>query len=45
MVVRGYAHHVTQRGKRRQPTFFCDADYDLYIDLMAHWSAQWKVWA
>ena len=24
-------HHVTQRGNRRQPTFFCDADYVAYL--------------
>ncbi|NNC23956.1 transposase [Salinisphaera sp. USBA-960] len=28
-------HHVTQRGNRRQPVFFCDDDYDVYLDLMA----------
>ncbi len=28
-------HHVTQRGNRRQPTFFCDDDYAAYIELMA----------
>jgi putative transposase len=26
-------HHVTQRGNRRQPTFFCDADYVAYLQL------------
>jgi len=27
-------HHVTQRGNRRQPTFFSSADYETYIELM-----------
>ncbi|MEK0082105.1 transposase [Geminicoccaceae bacterium SYSU G07066] len=31
----GVPHHVTQRGNRRQPTFFGDADYRLYRDLLA----------
>ena len=26
IVVPGYPHHVTQRGNRRQETFFCDDD-------------------
>jgi putative transposase len=30
-------HHVTQRGNRRQETFFCDDDYEAYIELMAEW--------
>jgi putative transposase len=34
-VVPGLQHHVTQRGNRRQRTFFRDEDYLLYIDLMA----------
>jgi putative transposase len=28
---------VTQRGNRRQQTFFSDADYQAYMDLMRHW--------
>ena len=35
LVVPGYPHHVTQRGNRRQPVFFGDGDYQLYIDLLA----------
>ena len=40
-------HHVTQRGNRRQETFFCDDDYQAYLDLMAHWCGEHKVqvWA
>jgi putative transposase len=33
-VVAAYPHHVTQRGNRRQPTFFSDDDYKAYADLM-----------
>ena len=32
IVVPGYPHHVTQRGNRRQKTFFCDDDYRYYIE-------------
>jgi len=35
VVVPGFPHHVTQRGSRRQKTFFCDDDYHAYIDLIA----------
>jgi putative transposase len=35
VVVPGYPHHVTQRGSRRQPTFFCESDYQLYLNVMA----------
>jgi putative transposase len=34
LVVPGVPHHVTQRGNRRQATFFCDADYALYLSLL-----------
>jgi putative transposase len=30
-------HHVTQRGNRRQPTFFHEDDYAAYLELMAEW--------
>jgi REP-associated tyrosine transposase len=33
-VVPGMPHHVTQRGNRRHRTFFCDADYRLYLRLL-----------
>ena len=32
----GIPHHVTQRGNRRLPTFFSDADYRLYLRLLRH---------
>jgi len=28
-------HHVTQRGNRRQPTFFAEEDYAAYLELMS----------
>ena len=34
LVVPGYAHHVTQRGIRRQQTFFDESDYRSYIELI-----------
>lgn len=34
IVVPGIPYHVTQRGNRRQQTFFCDEDYELYRDLI-----------
>ncbi|HUT93697.1 MAG TPA: transposase [Thermoguttaceae bacterium] len=47
VVVPGMPHHVTQRGNRRQQTFFCDDDYQAYLDLMAQWCGEHKVevWA
>jgi putative transposase len=43
----GLPHHVTQRGNGRQQTFFRDADYRLYRDLLAeHCSAaDVEVWS
>jgi putative transposase len=35
LVVPGYPHHVTQRGNRRQKTFFRADDYRAYLDLLA----------
>ncbi len=35
VVAAGVAHHVTQRGNRRQQTFFCDEDYAAYLELLA----------
>jgi putative transposase len=35
VVVAGLLHHVTQRGNRRQPTFFKDEDYAEYRRLLA----------
>ncbi|MBI4739363.1 transposase [Candidatus Woesearchaeota archaeon] len=40
-------HHVTQRGNRRQKTFFCDEDYRFYIDLLADHCRRFgvEIWA
>ena len=35
VVVPHFPHHVTQRGSRRQKTFFSDDDYRAYINLIA----------
>ena len=47
VVAPGVPHHVTQRGNRRQRTFFCDDDYKAYIELMAEWCSRCGVaiWA
>ena len=47
VVIPGHPHHVTQRGNGRARTFFGDADYALYRDLLAqHCSAaDVAVWA
>jgi putative transposase len=47
VVAEGMPHHITQRGNRRQPTFFSDDDYQAYIDLMAEWCRKYDVdiWA
>jgi hypothetical protein len=34
-------HHITQRGNRRQKTFFQDEDYRLYRSLIADWRVSW----
>ena len=43
VVVPGYPHHVTQRGSRRQPTFFLEEDYLTYLALMAQWCRRQRV--
>jgi len=35
VVAAGVPHHITQRGNRRQRTFFDDEDYEMYLRLMA----------
>jgi putative transposase len=37
LVIPGLPHHITQRGNRRQQTFFDDSDYAAYLDLMSDW--------
>lgn len=34
LVVPGFPHHITQRGSRRQRTFFDDSDFLAYLDLI-----------
>jgi putative transposase len=40
-------HHVTQRGNRRQPVFFCDSDYEYYLQLTTGYCRRFgvEVWA
>jgi len=47
LVVPGYPHHITQRGSRKQRTFFCDADYRRYLNLIggAATNARLEIWA
>jgi len=47
VVVPGYPHHVTQRGNRRQKTFFCDDDYRYYIELLSTYTKEYgtEIWA
>src|SRR6516164_1641080 len=47
LVIPGVPHHVTQRGNGGARTFFGDADYTLYRDLLAHHcrAAGVEVWA
>ena len=37
LVIPGLPHHITQRGNRRQQTFFNEGDYAAYVELMAEW--------
>ena len=47
VVVPSFPHHVTQRGNRRQKTFFGIDDYLYYIELLAECSnlAETEIWA
>ena len=47
LVVPDYPHHVTQRGNRRQNTFFCPADYRSYLAILAEEKerASVSIWA
>lgn len=47
VVVPGVPHHITQRGNRRQATFFNEADYTAYLELTAEWCGRFGVvvWA
>ena len=47
VVVSGIAHHVTQRGNRRQKTFFHEDDYKAYAELLSEWCERCgvQIWA
>ena len=47
LVVPDYPHHITQRGIRRQRTFFDDSDYAAYVDLIKNLktAAGVEIWA
>ena len=47
VVVPGVAHHVTQRGNRRQATFFQEDNYRAYLELLGEWCGRGgvEVWA
>lgn len=47
VVVPQYPHHVTQRGNRRQKTFFCEDDYRYYIELLSTFTKEYgtEVWS
>jgi putative transposase len=47
IVVPGRAHHVTQRGNRREPIFFEPGDQAIYLDLLREQTDRYKVqvWA
>ena len=42
-VAPGFPHHISQRGNRRQQTFFSDDDYQSYIDLIHEWCSAYAV--
>ncbi len=47
IVIPGVPHHVTQRGNRREPVFFNDDDYRVYISLIgrAARASSTQIWA
>lgn len=47
VVAAGLPHYITQRGNRRQQTFFCDEDYQTYLELMGEWCGAHdvQIWA
>lgn len=47
IVIPGLPHHITQRGNRRQTTFFEDIDYQVYLQCMRQACIQFdvKIWA
>jgi putative transposase len=47
VVVPGIPHHITQRGNRRQTTFFGDEDYRFYREVLGDWCSRCavEIWA
>jgi putative transposase len=47
VVAPGFPHHITQRGNRRQQTFFRDDDYQAYLDSVGEWCSAHdvEIWA
>lgn len=47
VVVPGVAHHVTQRGNRRQEVFFTEDDRQRYLSWLRHYAQSYrlKIWA
>ncbi|HPM77017.1 MAG TPA: transposase [bacterium] len=47
VIVPSIPHHITQRGARRQQTFFSLADEQFCLELMAEWCARAgiEIWA
>ncbi len=47
VVVPGLPHHITQRGNRRLPTFFCDEDCLRLCELLSKWCRRRgvEIWA
>ena len=47
VIAPGLPHHITQRGNRRQQTYFNEDDYQAYLDLMSEWCGKYQVhvWA
>jgi putative transposase len=41
-VVRGFPHHVVQRGNNRENVFFNDEDRAVYLFLVKRYSEKWK---
>jgi len=42
VVVPGVAHHVAQRGNRRQQTSFDEDDYRACLALLGEWCGMWN---
>jgi putative transposase len=47
VIAEGMPHHITQRGNRRQQTFFSEDDYKAYLELMTEWCGKYdvQIWA